>query len=95
MCGSPRTGKSLSFVRYANVIETLEGQCQCGEVKYRILGKPATLFACRCTDCQRQSSSAFGTALWVRNAAVQLLGGNLPSNRAVQNTRAAGRGAQF
>ncbi len=59
------------------MIETLEGQCQCGEVKYRVMGKPSTLFACHCTDCQRQSSSAFGMALWVRNAEVQLLGGNL------------------
>jgi len=57
--------------------ETLEGQCQCGEVRYRVIGTPVTLFACHCTDCQRQSSSAFGMALWVRNADVGLLSGEL------------------
>jgi hypothetical protein len=59
------------------MIETLEGQCQCGEVKYRVVGTPVTLFVCHCTECQRQSSSAFGMALWVRDAEVQLSGGEL------------------
>lgn len=59
------------------MIKTFEGHCQCGEVKYRVLGTPMTLFACHCTECQRQSSSAFGMALWVRDADVQLLCGKL------------------
>lgn len=59
------------------MIETFEGQCQCGEVKYRVVGTPVTLFACHCTECQRQSSSAFGMALWVRDADVQSLSGEL------------------
>ena len=57
--------------------ETFEGQCQCGEVKYRVVGSAVTLFACHCTECQRQSSSAFGMALWVRDAEVALLRGEL------------------
>ena len=59
------------------MIETFEGQCQCGEVTYRVVGTPVTLFACHCTECQRQSSSAFGMALWVRHADVRLLSGEL------------------
>ena len=59
------------------MIETFEGQCQCGEVKYRVVGTAVTLFACHCTECQRQSSSAFGMALWVRDADVQLMSGEL------------------
>ena len=55
--------------------ETFHGQCQCGAVRYRVTGTSATLFACHCTDCQRQSASAFGMALWVRDAAVALTGG--------------------
>lgn len=54
-----------------------EGKCQCGEVQYRITGTPITVFACHCTDCQRQSSSAFGMALWVKDAEVELLCGEL------------------
>ena len=64
-------------VRHAIMMETFEGQCQCGEVKYRVVGTPVTLFACHCTECQRQSSSAFGMALWVGDADVQLLSGKL------------------
>lgn len=59
------------------MIETFEGQCQCGEVKYRVIGTAVTLFACHCTECQRQSSSAFGMALWIKSAAVELLSGEL------------------
>ncbi|PXX43299.1 GFA family protein [Undibacterium pigrum] len=46
--------------------ESFEGQCQCGEVQYEVTGESLTLFTCHCQDCQRQSSSAFGMALWIR-----------------------------
>jgi hypothetical protein len=59
------------------MVETFDGQCQCGEVKYRVVGTPVTMFACHCSECQRQSSSAFGMALWVKDADVQLLSGEL------------------
>ncbi|MFH0880519.1 MAG: GFA family protein [Lentisphaerota bacterium] len=54
-----------------------EGQCQCAEVQYRVTGIPITVFACHCHDCQRQSSSAFGMALWLKEARVDLLHGEL------------------
>lgn len=57
--------------------EEFVGQCQCAAVGYRVLGQSATLFACHCTECQRQSASAFGLALWIRNPEVQLLRGEL------------------
>lgn len=44
----------------------LEGGCQCGAVRYRVAGRPLTLYACHCTDCQRQSGSAFGLSMIVR-----------------------------
>jgi hypothetical protein len=53
------------------------GQCQCGEIRYQVTGTPATLFVCHCTECQRQSSSAFGMALWIRNGTIKLLSGEL------------------
>jgi hypothetical protein len=61
----------------SKMLETFEGQCQCGHVKYRVVGIAVTMFACHCTECQRQSSSAFGMALWVRDADVQFLSGEL------------------
>lgn len=43
----------------------LEGGCQCGRVRYRVGAAPLTLYACHCTECQRQSGSAFGLSLTV------------------------------
>lgn len=57
--------------------QTFEGQCQCGSIHYRVSGEPVTLFACHCTECQRQSSSAFGMALWIKEPAIELLSGEL------------------
>jgi hypothetical protein len=43
-------------------------------VHYRVSGTVQTLFACHCTECQRQSASAFGMALWVQDAQLALEG---------------------
>ena len=42
--------------------EVFEGRCQCGAATYRVKGTVITLFVCHCTECQRQSASAFGMA---------------------------------
>jgi hypothetical protein len=38
----------------------LTGGCQCGAVRYCIDAEPLTVLACHCTECQKQSASAFG-----------------------------------
>ena len=58
-------------------MQTLEGQCQCGAVRYRVHGEVLTVFACHCRECQRQSASAFGMALWLRAAQLTLLQGTV------------------
>ena len=72
-------------------LESFTGQCQCGAIRYRVTGTSATLFACHCTECQKQSSSAFGMALWIRHPVVTLLAGScntwirrLPSGKAME-----------
>lgn len=35
------------------------GGCQCGAVRYEISCDPTVIYACYCTECQRQSGSAF------------------------------------
>lgn len=59
--------------------ETRDGGCQCGGVRYRIDEKPLELAVCHCTDCQRQSGSAFGMSLAVRAASFRLTKGELES----------------
>jgi hypothetical protein len=39
------------------------GGCQCGNIRYELLGEPEMLYACHCKDCQKQSASAFGMSL--------------------------------
>jgi hypothetical protein len=47
------------------VVLPLEGGCQCGSVRYAISAAPLTLYCCHCTECQAQSSSAFGMSMLV------------------------------
>jgi hypothetical protein len=44
-------------------VTTNTGGCQCGSIRYELIGAPQMLYVCHCTDCQRQSSSAFGMSL--------------------------------
>lgn len=56
---------------------TLIGRCQCGAMAYAVTGKPVAAFVCHCRDCQRQSGSAFGMALWIDQAQLHLEGASL------------------
>ena len=54
-----------------------DGGCQCGEIRYRLNCEPIVVYACHCTDCQKQSSSAFGISVWVPVKAFRLTNGEL------------------
>lgn len=41
------------------------GGCQCGRVRYRVIGDPLIVNVCHCKECQRQSGSAFGMSMIV------------------------------
>lgn len=60
----------------------LKGGCQCGRVRYEVHAVPLTLYACHCTECQKQSSSAFGLSLRVPSASVKLSGKTRVAQRA-------------
>ena len=55
----------------------LEGGCQCGAIRYEVVGTPVRLVVCHCTDCQRQSSSAFGMTMVVNEEDFRLIKGEL------------------
>ncbi len=44
------------------------GRCQCGEVRYESADEPLALYVCHCSECRRQSASAFGMSLEVPRA---------------------------
>ena len=53
------------------------GGCQCGEIRFQFDVEPEVVYCCHCTDCQRQSSSAFGISVWFPAAEFKLLQGEL------------------
>ena len=55
----------------------LPGHCQCGAVAYQIDQTPLQLNICHCTDCQKQSGSAFGMSLVIKPESFRLIKGRL------------------
>jgi hypothetical protein len=55
----------------------LTGGCQCGDIRYEVIGALQQLVACHCVDCQRQSGGAFGMALVVDEEDFRLTQGEL------------------
>lgn len=53
----------------------LRGGCQCGEIRFEITKQPLTLYACHCTTCQQQSSSAFGLSMLVERDGFRIFKG--------------------
>lgn len=44
---------------------TRTGGCQCGAVRYESASEPVALYVCHCTECRKQSASAFGMSFLV------------------------------
>ena len=51
------------------------GRCLCGAVEYSLGEDPLTLYACHCTDCQRQTGSSFALSMIVRREALEVVRG--------------------
>ncbi|WP_076071663.1 GFA family protein [Sphingomonas montana] len=52
----------------------IAGGCQCGAVRYLIVGPVPPCHACHCRECQAQSASAFGLSLAVARSAFAVTG---------------------
>ena len=53
----------------------IEGQCLCGNVKYKFDNPPAVTGVCHCKNCQRQAGSAFSTLAAVPKSEFTLTAG--------------------
>ena len=53
----------------------MRGGCQCGAICYEITAFPLLLYTCNCTDCQRQSGSAFALNMPVTSGDFRILQG--------------------
>ncbi|HEX3667412.1 MAG TPA: GFA family protein [Rhizomicrobium sp.] len=56
-------------------METFEGGCACGAVRYRLASRPMFVHCCHCRDCQRQTGSAFVINAIIESARIELLSG--------------------
>lgn len=56
--------------------DKLAGGCACGEVRYRLESDPMFVHCCHCTDCQRQTGSAFVINALIETSRLMLLSGD-------------------
>ncbi len=52
----------------------IKGGCQCGKIRYTLKAPPSMLYCCHCTQCQKQSSSAFGQSMRIRLVDIEVAG---------------------
>jgi len=55
----------------------LTGGCSCGQVRYQLMEKPIRVHCCHCTDCQRQTGSAFVLNAIIETSAIKITRGKL------------------
>ena len=51
-----------------------EGQCQCGDVRLKVKGKPLRMAQCHCRDCQRATGTGHASNATFRQADVSITG---------------------
>jgi hypothetical protein len=55
-------------------MSALDGRCLCGAVTYTCAAEPLTTAICHCTECQRQSGTAFSILVGVAREDLQVSG---------------------
>ncbi len=51
------------------------GGCQCCGIRYAVPKEPLIVYVCHCTECRKQSGSAFGISFTVARRTLRLLQG--------------------
>ena len=69
-----------------------EGRCACGEVRYRLNGKPFAVHCCHCRDCQRETCSAFVINGLIETPAVEVIAGQPET---IDTPSASGKGQKI
>ncbi|MES1200025.1 MAG: GFA family protein [Pseudomonadota bacterium] len=70
-------------------METFEGGCACGAVRYRLTSRPMFVHCCHCRDCQKQTGGAFAINALIETDRIEMLSG---APVAVEMPSPSGRG---
>lgn len=73
----------------------LSGACLCGAVTYSVDADPVIVANCHCTDCQKQTGSAFSTVVGVPAAAMAISGDSLRTHVTVGTDRGEDANRKF
>ena len=60
------------------IAERQLGGCQCGNIRYSAPAIPEALYVCHCTECRKQSASAFGISYTGNRDSLEIVKG-IPS----------------
>jgi hypothetical protein len=52
----------------------IEGGCLCGAVRYHASSDPLRVVVCHCTNCQKQSGTAFSIVVAIRSDSLRIIG---------------------
>jgi hypothetical protein len=55
--------------------DSFPGSCFCGAIKYRLTSAPMFVHCCHCSDCQRQTGSAFVINAIIETNRIEVLSG--------------------
>jgi len=69
-----------------------QGRCACGEITFRLRDAPYVVHCCHCTDCQRETGSAFVVNAVIETDCLELTGGRPES---VPVASASGQGQEI
>ena len=53
----------------------MQGNCTCGQIRYRLTSRPLFTHCCHCTWCQREADTAFALNAMIEADRVELLSG--------------------
>jgi hypothetical protein len=70
----------------------MEGRCACGEVRYRLTGRPFAVHCCHCRSCQRETGSAFVINGLIESPLLEVLSG---APETVDTPSESGRGQKI
>ena len=59
----------------SNNLDTREGGCTCGFVRYKVTSEPLIVHCCHCSGCQQNSGSAFAVNALFETERVELISG--------------------